>query len=844
MEGAMADIVKPSSPPFLFTYWNPFSRDSNLVESWFDYVKNVSLAKYAAQSVARYTQEASSDQMRAVDTVGERICGSLYTGFPALDSHLSLISGELERISGAFDGVNQRLDLLLDEAKTSNLLQENIAELLRIPDSQKQRQHHIEMGLKFLKNALNDEDLYQDALHELLEAEKLMPYDYFVLHRIGMIYLYVPRHGNLEKATVYFTKAAKYAAVESDPKADRLSSVLNKRVAERFSAQAELTASNISTLAAESYLQAAAGLYALGQFPEAATLAEKAVKHAPEEAKHHFFFAKYLVRSGNPDAAVPELKKAVELAPAMALAAVTDFDLNRVQAILDLLARFDAEATEELKTGIAKLNEVPMCCGYSPEDFQRLGTDAQHALEKGNYVEKTTLAARLTEWQRLLPFAVELANVAAFGIAFDAASAATLIQSAKPEIVEMEWLKRILDGFCLPPELQIIAALPNPTFSERVLLATAKGTFRPYHDRVLVERCIKGWLSLYPGKELCDVDVWNLMRDDSDGWKNQKRALQELVDNGVLWSLGDRQILYELHAVFTILIDLGLTCPKIQPENSKLKKSSDGFADELDEQPIHGLPDELDEELIEQCIEIIRSEQRASVSLLQRRLRLGYTRAARIMDELEERGIVGPNKGAEPRDILIDLDGGGAVGNPPQPASPIGGTPSRYSLQQRVPPVLPTKDGDAFLLHARLLLVGLLRQRASCQESVRSETSKKADAILGLQVRSISQNMMSGRTASWFLLKLAVVFCCCVTFIFAFAAIAFLLGIFGLLNETEPDKVSQAAGIMIVVVCSGIAYAAVIGARSLNRRAESGRTRTQLASDSTQKSTKHEPKDS
>jgi S-DNA-T family DNA segregation ATPase FtsK/SpoIIIE len=69
-----------------------------------------------------------------------------------------------------------------------------------------------------------------------------------------------------------------------------------------------------------------------------------------------------------------------------------------------------------------------------------------------------------------------------------------------------------------------------------------------------------------------------------------------------------------------------------------------------------------DEDLIQQCIEVIRSEQKASVSLMQRRLRLGYTRAARIMDELENRGIVGPGKGAEPRDILIDLDGGGADG--------------------------------------------------------------------------------------------------------------------------------------------------------------------------------------
>lgn len=60
-----------------------------------------------------------------------------------------------------------------------------------------------------------------------------------------------------------------------------------------------------------------------------------------------------------------------------------------------------------------------------------------------------------------------------------------------------------------------------------------------------------------------------------------------------------------------------------------------------------------DEELIQQCIEVIRSEQRASVSILHRRLRLGYMRAARIMDELEFRGIVGPAKGAEPREILI-----------------------------------------------------------------------------------------------------------------------------------------------------------------------------------------------
>jgi S-DNA-T family DNA segregation ATPase FtsK/SpoIIIE len=69
-----------------------------------------------------------------------------------------------------------------------------------------------------------------------------------------------------------------------------------------------------------------------------------------------------------------------------------------------------------------------------------------------------------------------------------------------------------------------------------------------------------------------------------------------------------------------------------------------------------------DDEILQKCIDVIRSEKKASVSLLQRRLKLGYGRAARLMDELEARGLVGPSKGAEPRDILIDLDGEGYDG--------------------------------------------------------------------------------------------------------------------------------------------------------------------------------------
>jgi len=66
-------------------------------------------------------------------------------------------------------------------------------------------------------------------------------------------------------------------------------------------------------------------------------------------------------------------------------------------------------------------------------------------------------------------------------------------------------------------------------------------------------------------------------------------------------------------------------------------------------------PDEgQDDGLIEQAISIVRNSQRASASLLQRRLRIGYPRAARLLDQLEEMGVVGPSQGGgKERDVLV-----------------------------------------------------------------------------------------------------------------------------------------------------------------------------------------------
>jgi S-DNA-T family DNA segregation ATPase FtsK/SpoIIIE len=64
--------------------------------------------------------------------------------------------------------------------------------------------------------------------------------------------------------------------------------------------------------------------------------------------------------------------------------------------------------------------------------------------------------------------------------------------------------------------------------------------------------------------------------------------------------------------------------------------------------------------LVEQAIKIVQQSQRASASLLQRRLRIGYPRAARLIDELEEMGIIGPSQGGgRDREVLLTRDEGG-----------------------------------------------------------------------------------------------------------------------------------------------------------------------------------------
>ena len=60
--------------------------------------------------------------------------------------------------------------------------------------------------------------------------------------------------------------------------------------------------------------------------------------------------------------------------------------------------------------------------------------------------------------------------------------------------------------------------------------------------------------------------------------------------------------------------------------------------------------------LYDEVVEFVKVQQKASTSLLQRRFGIGYNRAARLIDTLEDRGIIGPSNGSKPREVFLKPD--------------------------------------------------------------------------------------------------------------------------------------------------------------------------------------------
>jgi DNA segregation ATPase FtsK/SpoIIIE, S-DNA-T family len=104
---------------------------------------------------------------------------------------------------------------------------------------------------------------------------------------------------------------------------------------------------------------------------------------------------------------------------------------------------------------------------------------------------------------------------------------------------------------------------------------------------------------------------------------------------------------------------------------------------------------EDEDELFDQAKEIILSSSKASTSFLQRRLRIGYSRAASILDMLEESGVVGPPNGSKPREILISEHQENSVASNPVHKKEDSQAPSDYIYPEKDSLILEDNDAPA-----------------------------------------------------------------------------------------------------------------------------------------------------
>lgn len=354
----MYDIT--ATPHIIGAYWRPWKEDSDLLDNYLDFVRDKSMIRYGANLVGDSIQNASNSitsatfaaaqmQASAIEAASNRqihaIAQASAAQIQAINYAANAIGIKIEAVGQEISFLSRKMDVLIEQQRMSNFLLQNVIELLKIPDSEKERQHSITVGLKFYVNSSKDPDLLDDALEEFKHAESLMKQDYFVLNRIGMIYLYSEKHLNPEMAKDYFLRAAKYASVESDPDAVRLVSYLTP---DDNGNAGGMQISDIGLLAADSYEKAAFASYVLGNDQDAVMYQRKAysLNCKPES---NLLSAKYLVRAGDEKGSLDVIKKVIDEKPSLVKAAFADYDLMLCPQIINYSLHYHIDIKNKIE---------------------------------------------------------------------------------------------------------------------------------------------------------------------------------------------------------------------------------------------------------------------------------------------------------------------------------------------------------------------------------------------------------------------------------------------------------------------------------------------------------------
>ena len=283
----------------------------------------------------------------------EAIDRTLNLGFENLDNSLHDIHSSIDSLAADFRiGISE----LIEQQRITNLLNENIAELLKIPDSEKERFNYLENGLKHYKNGL-----FEDSLSNLLYVEKIRKEkvgkedNYFVLYNIGLIYLLNYELFDSEKSAKYFEQAAKYAEAESYEESAKLANILEGKQAEERLSENIKSAGEMKKIASESYYYAAFALYLLGRFDKSIAYCKKAVELNPNFLEAQFQEAKSLSANNNPEIAAEVLEPVIRKEPEYSIKTSVDGDLFPKNEIKGLLLKLTTEYVNKAKNLLNKL---------------------------------------------------------------------------------------------------------------------------------------------------------------------------------------------------------------------------------------------------------------------------------------------------------------------------------------------------------------------------------------------------------------------------------------------------------------------------------------------------------
>jgi WD40 repeat protein len=312
------------------------------------------------KSIRRLNQQAQTaidnvegNKAREVYQAMQPVTSSFLIGLGVYAATVNyLMKADLDELSELGPVLDWRLSLPIDQLRVKRMLADDLGLLLRASVLESSWAKELEQGLATYSQASKEENFQKsaDILNNLLDSGQLPHSDYLILHRIGMMHLYVPALLDLAKAEAYFIKSAECIMEESDPQAKRLISAI---VGMGSRGMTEELALLMKRAAAESYFQAGVACLIQGEINDAVDIFTKSreLYLLPEAG---YLQAKTMMLVGKDAESASALEQVINQQRIYAFKAATDLDIFQKPVTRAVLSKVRDETFRETAVHIQK----------------------------------------------------------------------------------------------------------------------------------------------------------------------------------------------------------------------------------------------------------------------------------------------------------------------------------------------------------------------------------------------------------------------------------------------------------------------------------------------------------